>query len=108
MYRAHLPEDEMWLEDYNWTLARVRNSFLTAKMHHTQKPTFVCSQETTEVGVSSSWRSSEARASRIETYELIWGIAILALRWAQVMMIQSIKHSKHLQIRSLSDRFASK
>jgi hypothetical protein len=70
----------MWLEDYNWTLARVENSFLTAKMHHTQKTTFVCSHETAEVGVSSSWRSSEARASRIETCESIWIIAISALR----------------------------
>jgi hypothetical protein len=102
------PEDEMWLEDYNWTLARVRNSSLTSKMHHTQKATFVCSHETAEVGVSSSWRSSEARASRNETCDLIWGIAISALRWAQEMMIQSIRHSKHLQIRSLSDRFSSK
>jgi hypothetical protein len=70
----------MWLEDYNWTLARARNSFLTAKMHHTQKITFVCSHETAEVGVSSSWRSNEHRASRIKTCELIWEIAISALR----------------------------
>jgi hypothetical protein len=96
MYRVHLPEDEMRLEDYNWILARVRNSFLTANMHHSQRITFVCSHETAEVGVSSSWRSSKARASRIETCELIWGIAISALRWAQVMMIQSVRHSKHL------------